>query len=92
VDCYLPYFRQWLITLPLSALLPFQSLFTIESSNRDQLLDSSLFSGMLSEFPPPLLCASFQFIVYYSFVCVCVCVWCGVGSVCPGGYAGLSQR
>jgi hypothetical protein len=28
VDCYLPYFRQRLITGPLLALLPFQPLFT----------------------------------------------------------------
>jgi hypothetical protein len=34
VDYYLPYFRQWLITGPLLALLPFQHMFT-ESSHRD---------------------------------------------------------
>jgi hypothetical protein len=28
VDCYLPYFRQWLMTHLLSAILPFQPLFT----------------------------------------------------------------
>jgi hypothetical protein len=37
VDRYLPYFRQWLITCPLSALLPFQPLFT-ESLCRNQIL------------------------------------------------------
>jgi hypothetical protein len=36
---------------------------------------------------PPLLCVPFQFLVYHSgFLCVC-----GRGSVCPGGYADLSQ-
>jgi hypothetical protein len=34
---YLPYFRQWLITCPLSALLPFQHLFN-ESLCRDHFL------------------------------------------------------
>jgi hypothetical protein len=34
VDSYLPYFRQWLITGPLLAFLPFQILFT-ESSHED---------------------------------------------------------
>jgi hypothetical protein len=37
VDHCLPYFRQWLFTCPLSALLLFQPLFT-EISHRDQLL------------------------------------------------------
>jgi hypothetical protein len=83
VDCYLPYFRQWLITCPLTALLPFQPLFT-ESSLGDQLLAPPPFSCALSEFVPPLLCASFQFVVYYSGF-----FFAGV-SVCPGGYASLS--
>jgi hypothetical protein len=62
VGHYLPYFRQGLITYLLSALLPFQTLFT-ESSHGDQLLALPAFSGVLSEFLSPLLCASFQFIV-----------------------------
>jgi hypothetical protein len=53
VVCYLPYFRQWLITCLLSALLLFQLL-------------APPFSSVLSDFPPPLLCASFQFVVYCS--------------------------
>jgi hypothetical protein len=44
---YLPYFRQWLITHPLLAFLPFQLLF-IESSCGDQLLAPPPFSSMLS--------------------------------------------
>jgi hypothetical protein len=52
VDCYLPYFRQWLITHPLSAFLPFQLLLT-ESLHRDQLLAPPSFSGALSEFLLP---------------------------------------
>jgi hypothetical protein len=59
VDCYLPYFRQRLITHPLSALLPFQSLFT-ERSHGDHLLASTPFSGALSA-PHPLCCMSFSF-------------------------------
>jgi hypothetical protein len=53
VDRYLPYFRQQLITYPLSALLSFQSLFT-ESSCRDQLLASPPFSS--APRAPPLCC------------------------------------
>jgi hypothetical protein len=75
VDHYLPYFMQWLL-----ALLPFQALFT-ESLHGDQLLDPPRFSGAFN-FLAPLLCASFQFIVYSGFF------W-GRGSVCPVGYAGL---
>jgi hypothetical protein len=65
VDRYLHYFRQWLITCPLSVIFPFQALFT-ESSYGDQFLAPLPFSGVLSEFLLPLLCASFQFIVFYS--------------------------
>jgi hypothetical protein len=51
VHCYLPYFRQWLITLPLSALLPFQPLFTeICMEINSLLLPPSL---MCSEYPTP---------------------------------------
>jgi uncharacterized membrane protein len=52
VDCYLPYFRQRLITRPLLALLPFQPLFT-ESSCGDQRLASSLSAFSAT---PPLCC------------------------------------
>jgi hypothetical protein len=62
VDHYLLYFRQWLITGLLSALLPFQHLFT-ESSHGDQLLAVPTFSGVLLVLPAPLLCATFQFVV-----------------------------
>jgi hypothetical protein len=58
LDRYLPYFRQWLITHPLVALLPFQ-LFIYWSLQGDQLLASLP--------PSPVLCASFQFLVYSVF-------------------------
>jgi hypothetical protein len=83
VDCYLPYFRQWLITHLLSALLPFKHLFT-DISHRDQLLVSPLFSSVLSA-SHPLCCAlvfSRLFLQFFFF--------CRV-SVCSGGYDGLSQ-
>jgi hypothetical protein len=57
VDRYLPYFRQWLITSPLSALLPVQSLFT-ESSHGDQLLALPPFSSVLTA-PRPICCMFF---------------------------------
>jgi hypothetical protein len=77
-------FQAVVITHLLWGLLPFQLLFT-ESSWGDQLFASLPFSGALTEFLPPLLCASFQF-VFYS-----VGFFAGV-SVCPGGYGGLSQE
>jgi hypothetical protein len=46
VDFYLPYFRQQLITCALSAILPFQPLFT-ESSCGDELLVPHPFSSVL---------------------------------------------
>jgi hypothetical protein len=69
VDCYLPYFRQQLITGPLS--LPLQPLFT-ESSSGDQLLAPLPFSGAL---PATLsLCCVLVFssllIVQFGFLCV----------------------
>jgi hypothetical protein len=82
VDCYLPYFRQWLITCQVSVLLPFQPLFA-ESSCRDQLLAPPHFSGVLTAFCP--LCCVLVFSPLFI-----VQFFCG-GSVCPGGYAGLSQ-
>jgi hypothetical protein len=74
--CYLPYFRQWLTIRLLLAFLPFEPLFT-DISCGDQLLSPPRFSGALSAFPPPLLCGSFQFMVYYSVYLVFMCV-CGV--------------
>jgi hypothetical protein len=68
VDHYLPYFRLWLITLPLLALLPFQPLFT-ESSQGDQILPFPLFAGALSA-TLPLCCVlvfSSLFIVQFFF-------------------------
>jgi hypothetical protein len=69
VDCYLPYFRQQLITHLLSALLPFQSLFT-ESSHREQLLASpSFFSVLTASFTLCyVLIFSFLFIVLALFL------------------------
>jgi hypothetical protein len=73
VDRYLFYCRQWLITIPLSDLLPFQPLFT-ESLLADQLLALPPFSGALSPTLLPLLCVSFQFLVYCSlFYCSIFC-------------------
>jgi hypothetical protein len=46
--------------------LPFQPLFT-ETCHGDQLLAPCPYSSVLSASPPPLLCASFQFIVYSVF-------------------------
>jgi hypothetical protein len=59
------YFRQWLITHPLLALVPFQSLFT-ESSCEDRLLALPL-SPVHLEHPVLLLCVLFQFLVYSVF-------------------------
>jgi hypothetical protein len=85
VDHYLPYFRQLLIIHPLLVLLPFHPPFT-ESSCGDQLLAPFPFSRVPPTFLPPLLCASFQFIIYSVFL------FFAGGSVCAGDYAGLSWR
>jgi hypothetical protein len=84
VDRYLIYFRQWLITHLLSALLPFQPLFT-ESSCGDQHLAPSPFSGVLSATP------SLHFLFVFSSLFIVQFFFVGGGSVCPVGYAGLSQ-
>jgi hypothetical protein len=86
VDCYLPYFRQQLITSLLLALLPFQPLFT-ESLHRDQLLALPPFSSVLSA-SCPLCCV----LVFSSLFIQLFFYFLQGGSVCPGGYAGLSQR
>jgi hypothetical protein len=70
---YLPHFRQWLITACCWPFCLSSHLFT-ESSHGDQLLALPPFSGVLSAILPPLLCASFQFIVYFSGF---FCVWGG---------------
>jgi hypothetical protein len=69
VDRYLPYFKQHLITLPLSAIMPFQPLFT-EHLCRDQLLAPPTFCGVILA-APPLCCVlvfSSLFIVQFYFV------------------------
>jgi hypothetical protein len=66
---YLPYFRQWLITYLLPALLSFQALF-IESLCGDQLLALPPFSGALTA-PHPLCCVflfSSLFIIQFLFL------------------------
>jgi hypothetical protein len=84
VDHYLPYFRQWLTTHPLSALLPFQSLFTASSCG-DQLLAPPPFSNALTS--PCTLCCMFLF----SSLFIILFIGGARGSVCPGGYAVLSH-
>jgi hypothetical protein len=71
-DHYLPYFRKWFITCLLSAILLFQHLFT-DSWHGDQPLAPHPLS-VLADFLPLLLCASYEFVVYY-LVFVCVCIW-----------------
>jgi hypothetical protein len=56
VDRYLLYFRQWLITHPLSAHLTFQPLFTL-SSHENQLLAPPPFSGALRAPRPSAVCS-----------------------------------
>jgi hypothetical protein len=63
VDCYLPYFRQQLITCPLWALLPFQPLFS-ESSHGAHPLAPPPFSSELSTTVPCLF-----FIVFLWWGC-----------------------
>jgi hypothetical protein len=64
VNRYLPYFRQWIITYPLLALLPFQPLFTeswwISAPCPSPFLWYAFGNSV------PLLCVSFQFLVYCS--------------------------
>jgi hypothetical protein len=90
VVCYLPYFRQGLITRLLWGLLPFQPVFT-GSLCGDKLLSPPPFSVA----PPttPSLCCVLIFrslftvqLFLFCFVCFVLRGW---GSVCPGCYAGL---
>jgi hypothetical protein len=87
---------QWFITCPLSAYLPFQSLFT-ESLHGDQLLASPpTFSGVLRA-PAPSAACSFSVpslllsLGFFGFFFFFFFFFAGQGSACPGGYAGLSQ-
>jgi hypothetical protein len=69
LDCYLPYFRQQLITCPLLAGLPLQSLFT-ETSHGDQLLAPPPSSSALRAPPCPLCCMflfSSLFVIQFGF-------------------------
>jgi hypothetical protein len=70
VNHYLSYFRQRLITCPMSACLPFQALFT-ESSRGDQLLALPPLLWCTQCTLPPLLCVPFQFFVIYLFIYFC---------------------
>jgi hypothetical protein len=68
VACYLPYFRQWLITCPLLALLPFQSLFT-ENSHGYQLLTPLPFSSALRALHPLCYVLLFSSLFIIQFFC-----------------------
>jgi hypothetical protein len=67
VDHYLPYSRQWLITHLLSALQPFQPLFT-KSSHRDQFLAPPSFSSVLPVFPHPCCVLVFSLLFIHFLV------------------------
>jgi hypothetical protein len=83
VDCYPPYFRQWLTVGPSA----FPAFVYWKFAWRSAPCPSSFLPCDFSN-SAPLLCVSFQFLVY----CSVVVFFFGVGgSVCPGGYAGLSQ-
>jgi hypothetical protein len=66
VDCYLPFFRQWLITHPLSALVLFQPLLKV-SMEISSLLLPLLWCAISNS--ALLLCVSFQSFVYCSVFC-----------------------
>jgi hypothetical protein len=85
VNCYLPYFSQWLITCPLSALC-ISSLFL------ESLCVSPTFSGALRA-PCPLCWVSFSIpCLLFRFFCLFVLYFFARHwPVCPGCYAGLSQ-
>jgi hypothetical protein len=92
VDCFLPYFKLQLITRLPSAPLLFQLLFT-KSSHRYQLLAPPPFSSVLTA-PHPLCCVfllSSLFIIQLVWFLFVYLFFLGWESVCPGGYAGLSQ-
>jgi hypothetical protein len=85
VDRYLFYFRQQLIIHPLSALLPFQSLFT-ENSVGDKLLALPPFSGVLRA-PGPLCCV----FLFSSLFIIQFFLGGGLEISLSRGYAGLFQ-
>jgi hypothetical protein len=88
VVCHLPYFRQQPITHPLLALLPFQLFVYFPVFCRDQLLAPPSFSGVLSASCPLCCVLVFSSLFIIQFVLLFLF---SRGSVCPGGYAGLSQ-
>jgi hypothetical protein len=89
VDCYLPYFRQQLVIYPLSALQPFQSLFTGISCG-EQLLALPPFSGVLRAPIPSavcffsVLCLLFSFVLFCFFCGMCVSLSRGLWWFIPG--------
>jgi hypothetical protein len=73
---------------PIVTLLPFQPLFS-ESSHGDQLLAFPLLRCTFSNSTSSAVCLfSVCCLLFGFFVCF---FFCWGGSVCPGGYAGLSQ-
>jgi hypothetical protein len=87
---YLPYFRQWLITHPYwPSCLP---VFLTDSLHEHRLPDPTPFSSVLLEFPPPCYVLVFISLFILGFF---LRGWGGGGggdgTVCPGGYADLSQ-
>jgi hypothetical protein len=90
VDCYVPYFRQQLITHPLSALLPFQSLF-IKRSHGDQLLALPPPPVHLQHPTPSVACSFSVPCLLFGFCCCCCCCFAGQEVNLSRGYAFLSQ-
>jgi hypothetical protein len=84
VDHYLLYFRKQLITGTLSALLPFQPLFT-ESSHRDQLLALSPFSSALCPLYCVLVFSSLFIVQFFVLFCFCFCLFVGQVISLPRG-------
>jgi hypothetical protein len=87
VDCCLPYVRQQFIIRPLSALLPFAFVLKVGME-----ISSCLFPLLqcTSSTLLPLLCVSFQLLVYCSGFLFPFLLW-DMGSVCLGHNTGLSQ-
>jgi hypothetical protein len=89
VDRYLPYFRQQLITcLPLALLLSSLCLLKVHVEISSLLLPTSPDALSATQSLCYVLVFSSLFIVQF-FVLGFFC-GAGGGSVCPGGYAGLS--
>jgi hypothetical protein len=87
VDHHMPYFRQHLITHPLSACLPFQCLFTV-SLQGDQLLVPPPFSAALRALQP--LCCMFFFSSLF-IIQIFLLFFSQASVSLSRGYAGLSQ-